>query len=167
MLCRQDNTLRLDKFQTNREANVTESPTTPALPPVAMWQIHFLRLLFLLMALVMGTGVWGQMLFQPEPWPSSRIIAKSMLGALAVMSLLAVRYPLQMLPLMVFEIIWKTTFILLFFVPAWLKGAVPPDMQILFWECIGIVVAYLAVPWRYFWVRYFVQPSEPWRKAGS
>lgn len=139
--------------------------TNPTLPPVAMWRIHALRFLFLLMAVVMGTGVWGQMLFQPEPWPVSRIVAKSMLGALAVMSLLAVRYPLQMLPLMVFEIIWKTTFFLLFFVPAWLKGAVPPDMQILFWECIGIIVAYFIVPWRYFWVRYFGHPAEPWRKA--
>jgi hypothetical protein len=138
----------------------------PELPPVAMWRIHALRLVFLLMATYMGFGIWQQILFEPEPWPLHRMMSKSMLGALAVVALLGVRYPLQMLPLMLFEIVWKTTYILAFYTPAWLANAVTPELQSLFESCIGIIVAYLFMPWRYFWARYFRYPSEPWRTPG-
>ena len=46
-----------------------------------MWRIHMLRLAYLLMAGVMGPFVWQQVLFQIEPWPAPRIIAKSMLAS--------------------------------------------------------------------------------------
>mgnify|MGYP003498230173 CR=1 FL=1 len=70
------------------------------LPPVATWQISAMRFLFLLMAFVMGGFVWTQLLFESADWDVMRGLAKSMLAALALMSLLGVKYPLQMLPLM-------------------------------------------------------------------
>lgn len=135
----------------------------PELPPVAMWRIHMLRLAYLLMAGVMGPFVWQQVLFQIEPWPAPRIIAKSMLASLALLSLLGLRYPLQMLPLMLLETLWKTVAILLIILPAWLAHRMTPDMQVLFGECIGIVVVWLVMPWRYVWARYVRQPGEAWR----
>lgn len=130
-----------------------------------MWRIHMLRLAYLLMAGVMGPFVWQQVLFQIEPWPAPRIIAKSMLASLALLSLLGLRYPLQMLPLMLLETLWKTAAILLIILPAWLAHRMTPDMQVLLGECIGIVAVWLVMPWRYVWARYFQQPGEAWRSA--
>ena len=96
-----------------------------------MWRIHMLRLAYLLMAGVMGPFVWQQVLFQIEPWPAPRIIAKSMLASLALLSVLGLRYPLQMLPLMLLETLWKTVAILLIILPAWLAHRMTPDMQVL------------------------------------
>jgi len=132
-----------------------------------MWRIHMLRLAYLLMAGVMGFFVWQQVLFETEPWPAPRIIAKSMLASLALLSVLGLRYPLQMLPLMLLETLWKTVAILLIILPAWLAHRMTPEMQVLFGECIGIVVVYLVMPWRYVGARYFRQPGEAWRSAGS
>ncbi|MBL0116135.1 MAG: hypothetical protein IPP45_12455 [Sphingomonadales bacterium] len=135
-------------------------------PPVALWQINAMRFLFLLMAFVMGSFVWSQLLFESADWPVMRGLAKSMLAALALMSLIGVRYPLQMLPLMLYEIAWKTIWLTLIAGRAWMAGKWTPDIESLFTDCIGIVIAYFIVPWRYVWARYVVQAMEPLRAPG-
>ena len=132
-------------------------------PPVATWRINAMRFLFLLMALVMGSVVWSQLLFDSADWPVMRGLAKSMLAALALMSLFGVRYPLQMLPLMLYEIAWKTVWLTLIAGRAWMAGKWNADIESLFFDCIGIVIAFFIVPWHYVWARYVVQPMEPLR----
>jgi hypothetical protein len=132
-------------------------------PPVALWRINAIRFLFLLMAVIMGSVVWSQLLFESADWPVARGLAKSMLAALALMSLFGVRYPMQMLPLMLYEIAWKTIWITLIAGRAWMAGKWSADIEGLFYDCIGIVIAYFIVPWRYVWARYFVQGMEPVR----
>lgn len=133
-------------------------------PPVATWRINAIRFLFLLMAVIMGgMFVWPQLLFESTDWDVMRGLAKSMLAALAVMSLLGVRYPLQMLPLMLYEMLWKTVWIILIAGRAWMAGKWNADIEGLFYDCIGIIIAFFIVPWRYIWARYAVQPMEPLR----
>ena len=73
-----------------------------------------MRFLFLLMAGFMGAMyVWPQLLFDWAEWDMNRGLAKSMLAALALMSLWGVRYPMQMLPLMLYEVAWKTIWLIL------------------------------------------------------
>ena len=132
------------------------------LPPVATWRINAMRFLFLLMAGIMGAMfVWPQLLFESADWDVMRGLAKSMLAALALMSLLGVRYPLQMLPLMLYEIAWKTIWLVLIAGRAWMADKWTPDIEGLFYDCIGIIIAYFIVPWPYIWARYFKQPMEP------
>jgi hypothetical protein len=87
-----------------------------------------------------------------------------MLGALALLALLGVRYPMQMLPLMLYETAWKTVWIVMIALRSWLAGKWTADIEALFFDCIGIIVAYVVMPWRYVWARYFAQPMEPLRK---
>ena len=134
-------------------------------PPVATWRINAMRFLFLLMAGIMGAMfVWPQLLFESADWDVMRGLAKSMLAALALMSLLGVKYPLQMLPLMLYEIAWKTVWLVLIAGRAWMADKWTPDIEGLFYDCIGIIIAYFIVPWRYVWARYFAQPMEPLRQ---
>lgn len=143
------------------------SSLTSPYPPVATWRINAMRLLFLLMAGIMGAMfVWPQLLFESADWDVMRGLAKSMLAALALLSLLGVKYPLQMLPLMLYEIAWKTIWLVLIAGRAWMSGKWTPDIEALFFDCIGIIIAYFIVPWRYVWARYFAQPMEPLRAKG-
>ncbi|MFO1241409.1 MAG: hypothetical protein U1E64_13805 [Sphingomonadaceae bacterium] len=140
------------------------APDDAKFPPVALWRINAMRFLFLLIAFAMGSFVWSQLLFESADWPVMRGLAKSMLAALALLSLIGIRYPLQMLPLMLYEIAWKTIWLTLIAGRAWMAGKWTPDIEGMFTECIGIVVAYFIVPWRYVWARYVVQPMEPLRR---
>lgn len=141
------------------------NPAANPYPPVATWRINAMRFLFLLIALVMGSAVWRQLLMDWESWDVMRGLAKSMLAALALLSLLGVRYPLQMLPLMLYEIAWKTVWLTLIAGRAWIAGKWTPGIESLFFDCIGIVIAFFIVPWRYVWARYFAQPMEPLRQG--
>jgi hypothetical protein len=134
-------------------------------PPVATWRVNAIRFIFLLMAVIMGgLFVWPQLLFESADWDIMRGLAKSMLAALALMSLWGVRYPMQMLPLMLFEIAWKTIWIVLIAGRAYLANKWTPDIDALFYDCIGIIIAYFIMPWRYVWARYVAQPMEPLRQ---
>lgn len=142
--------------------------TALSLPPVALWRINAMRFLFLLMAVIMGMMfVWPQLLFQSADWDVMRGLAKSMLAALALLSLWGVRYPMQMLPLMLYEIAWKTIWIVLIAGRAWMADKWTPDIDALFKDCIGIIIAYFIVPWRYVWARYVKQPMEPLRRPSA
>lgn len=135
----------------------------PRFPAIPYWKINLLRFFFLLMAGVMGSFVWYQIIFESVDWPVARGLSKSMLGALALLSLWGVRYPLQMLPLMLYELVWKTVWIALIAFPAWQGNRMTPDIEALFYDCVGIVIVYFVMPWRYVWVRYVKQAGEPWR----
>ena len=136
-------------------------PPVITYPAVAIWRINTMRFLFLLMALIMGSMVWAQLLEGGPTWPIWKGAAKSMLAALALISLLGVRYPLQMLPIMLYEMAWKTVWLTFVALRAWLEGTWNADIQSLFEDCIGIVIAYFVVPWPYIWARYIRQPMEP------
>ena len=44
-----------------------------------------------------------------------------------------------------------------------MAGPLKADIEELFFDCIGIVIAYFIVPWRYVWARYVAQPLAPLR----
>ncbi|MEQ1517271.1 MAG: hypothetical protein ABL931_12370 [Usitatibacteraceae bacterium] len=118
------------------------------------------------MAIIMGgLFVWLQLLFESADWDVMRGLAKSIIAALALMSLWGVRCPMQMLPLMIYEIAWKTIWIILIAGRGWMAGKWTPDIEGLFYDCIGIIIAYFIVPWRYVWARYVALPMEPLRAS--
>ncbi len=132
-------------------------------PAVALWRINLLRFMFLLMAVVMGSSVWYRLLFQSANLSGPQGLARALLAALALLSLLGVRYPMQMLPLMLYEVAWKTIWMGLIALPALLNNRMTPDIASLFYNCVGIIVVYVVMPWGHVWTRYFKQPMEPWR----
>ena len=115
----------------------------------------------------MGGFVWTQLLFDSADWPWTKGLAKSMLAALALMSVLGVRYPLRMLPLMLYELAWKTIWMALIALPAWASNRMTADIEALFFDCVGVVILFFVIPWPYVWARYFKQPAEPWRKPSA
>ena len=136
-------------------------PPEPTLPP---WRLNILRFFYLLIAFGMGVGIWSQLLGATPDWPLMRGIAKSMLAALALLCLLGVRHPLKMLPLLLYELAWKTVWLTFIALPAWRAGQMTADQLQSFYECIGVVLLYIVLPWRYMWRRYWALPADPWRK---
>lgn len=134
---------------------------------VPVWRLNVLRVFYLLIGLGMGVGVWQQLLAATPDWPLMRGIAKAMLAALALLCLLGAAFPLRMLPLLMFECGWKTAWLLLIALPAWRSGRMSADQLQTFYECVGVVVLYVAMPWRYIWRTTFGAGMEPWRRSPS
>lgn len=133
-------------------------------PPVTLWRTWGLRLIFAAMAIVLSTEQWSYILGGTAAWSEWKGLGHCMLAILGLLAILGVFHPVKLLPLMLFEIAWKTVWLLGIALPAWLGDRVVPDIVNVPASAIGIVVVSMLMPWRYVWWRYVVQPVEPWRR---
>jgi hypothetical protein len=96
--------------------------------------------------------------------PTARGMVDSMFGGLWVMGILGLRYPLQMLPIFLFEFAWKTIWLLAYGLPQWISGVGSPRVgEDLLSIGNGPILFGLIIPWGYVYRRYVRQPSERWR----
>ncbi len=128
---------------------------------VSLVRLYVLRAMFLVFA-VGGFIVHPQWLFSPGP--AARGMIEGLTAGLWVMSFFGLRYPLQMLPIFLFEFVWKTIWLLAFGLPQWLSGTGSPRLgSDLLMIGLGPVLFGLIIPWGYVRRRYFQAPAERWR----
>ena len=118
-------------------------------------QVHGLRTLFLLMFLFVGFDSWSALLGHQGPWDPMRAAALCMFGSYSLLSGIGVFRPLRMLPIIVFMVIYKSTWLAVVAYPLWsagtLAGSPAEGMANIF---IWVIVPILIVPWRYFLRRF-------------
>lgn len=131
---------------------------------VSLLRLYALRALFLLIAIAEGVQIWP-LVFHHRPWPDlMHGVAIALLAALTLLSWLGVRYPLKMLPLMLFELVWKTIWVLSMGIPAWRAGPLSADMSENFFAIgLGVVLVPLVLPWPYLWRQYVAAKGDRWR----
>jgi hypothetical protein len=137
------------------------SPGADEAREVSLLRLYLLRANFLLWA------VAGCFLVLPDlvhPDPARRGMLDSMLAGLGVMSFLGLRYPLQMLPIFLFEFVWKSLWLIDYGLPQWLAGSASPQLRA---DLIGIgngpILLGIIIPWSYVFRRYVRQPATRWR----
>ena len=128
---------------------------------VPLWRLYLLRANYLVWV-VAGLVMALPPLFSPAP--GTRGMIDSMFGGLWVMGVFGLRYPLQMLPIFLFEFAWKTIWLLAFGLPQWWTGT---GSERLSEDLIGIgngpILFGLIIPWGYVWRHYITEPTERWR----
>ena len=129
---------------------------------VSLARLYALRAMFLVFV-VGGFLVHPQWLFD-DPNLTRRGMIDGMTAGLWMLSFFGLRYPLQMLPIFLFEFVWKTVWLLAFGLPQWMAGRDEPQFNEDLWLIgLGPVVFGLIIPWGYVWRRYIRQPAERWR----
>lgn len=126
-------------------------------------RLHLLRALYLLIGLGEGSQVWPVILHHARTWPLWHGVSLSFLGALTLLSLLGVRYPVKMLPLLCYEFTWKLIWTLAVWLPLWLAHRVDADTAAnVFPIIMGVVLVPLVVPWGYVWKNYVIDSGDRW-----
>jgi len=131
---------------------------------LSLFRLYLLRAVFLLIAVGEGMQIWPAILHHVKPWDFWHGVGISFLGALTALSLLGVRYPVTMLPLLLFELAWKLLWALAVWLPLWLAHSVDAQTAdnataILF----GVVLVPLVLPWGYVLTHYVTAPADRWR----
>ena len=128
---------------------------------VPLWRLYLMRAIAL--AFIVGgfSSYLPGLLF---PDPNGRGMTISMLGGLWVLAFVALRHPLLMVPIYLFEFVWKTIWLLAFGLPQWSAGRVDPQLGKDLFE-IGLFpfVFALIIPWAYVWRHYVKAPGDRWR----
>lgn len=139
-------------------------PVPDVFNQVSSARLLALRALYLLLAVGLGMFIWPSLLAPATQAPNPGSVVRALLGALGLLSLLGLRYPLQMLPLLVFELLWKLVWVLAVALPAWRLDQLGEYGTATFYECLPVFVLFpLVIPWRYVFAKYLRAPSEPWR----
>lgn len=141
-------------------ASMSPAPHDTTESKVSLARLYALRAMYLL--LIVGLGVVNLPELVGHELTSRGVIA-SMLGSVWLLAFLGLRYPLQMLPLLMFELSWKTIWLIAYGVPQWFAGRHPPTFGSDFQAILMVVVVPFVIPWRYVYRHYVKRPSERWR----
>jgi len=128
---------------------------------VSLLRLYILRVFFAVIAVGQGS-IQLPLFFNHPHWTLNSGVAHSFLLALALLSIVGIRYPLQMLPLLIYEVLWKLIWLLGIALPLWLSNQFDADTRASFFEIAPIVVAIPFIPWSYVFANYVKKPGDRW-----
>ncbi len=129
---------------------------------IALWRVYLLRAGYLLIAFGMGTQIIPAFLHH-RPWELMHGVVDSMLLALVLLSVLGLRYPLKMLPLLFWEMAWKAAWLLAVALPAWQNHTMDAGTSDTTLQCLVSVIFLFVVPWDYVWQNFVAACGDRWR----
>lgn len=128
--------------------------------PIRLW---VMRATYLIMAAGLALTIWPLIVSHSSTLPRMTGVAWALLGTIGLLALLGLRYPLQMIPLLLVELTWKVIWLTAFALPRWLEGTLDPVMRSTALETSLGAILILVIPWRYVWANYVARPADPWR----
>jgi hypothetical protein len=132
---------------------------------ISTFRLSLLRATYLLIAVGLGVQIWPRILHPPMDLEHMRGVVRSLLGAVALLAVFGFRYPLKMLPLLLFEFVWKSIWVLAFGIPLWRAGGFVEGTRETWYDClISLALFLLVIPWPYVFHSYVTQRGEPWRR---
>jgi hypothetical protein len=135
---------------------------------VSTFRLNLLRAGYLLLVVGLGVemGVWGAVIHRAPTMELMQGVVTCMLCALSVLAILGIRYPLKMLPLLFWEIAWKTIWLSSVALRQWSTGAFDPAFAETLFACLFVVIFLVIIPWRYVFENFARTPGDSWlRKA--
>jgi hypothetical protein len=126
-------------------------------------RLYMLRLCYLVMAVGLGAVYWPSVIVHSSELATEKGLLYSLLAGLGAMAALGFRYPVKMLPVLLFEIVWKAIYLIFFALPMWrahqINDAAAADIF-----AVSLVVIFLPmVPWRYALKEFLLAKSERWK----
>jgi hypothetical protein len=144
----------------------TTATTSTAAPDtveseISLTRLYVLRATYLLLIVGLGAIILPPLLSHE---PMARGVIPSLLGAVWALAFVGLRYPLQMLPLLMFEFVWKALWLIDYGLPQWSSGQLPPTFAEDFQNiALGVILMPLVIPWGYVYRHYVKQRANRWR----
>lgn len=127
---------------------------------VSRTRLVVLRALYALIVVGQAVFIWPALLAQlPAPAHFQGVVLV-MLAAFSILCAIGIRYPLQMLPILLWELLWKCMWLLMVALPRWLGGDMDSATTQTAIDCAAVVLVLLAVPWGYVVRNYVSKPAE-------
>ena len=136
----------------------TDVPSRPA--ELSLFRLYTLRVAYLIMAGGLGIFVWPSVIHHTNQLAIAHGAELAMLAGLGAVAALGLRYPVQMLPVLMFEVVWKAIYLTAFAYPVWsvhqVTAAMAEDIK-----AVSMVVILLPlIPWRYVFTQYVMKRGE-------
>ncbi len=88
-------------------------------PGLSLFRLYTLRISYLILSLGLGVYIWPTVIHHTSRVAATHGIQLGLLAGIGATAVLGFRYPVQMLPLLLFELIWKAIYLIAFALPLW------------------------------------------------
>jgi hypothetical protein len=130
---------------------------------VPVFRLNLLRVFYAVLFFGLGIYIWPEVVHHTSSFATAYGVRFALLAGMGAMAGLGLRYPLQMLPLLLFELVWKAVYLIAFALPLYLAhgidSATAEDVR----GVLAVVLFIPCMPWRYVFANYVMKPGERWR----
>jgi hypothetical protein len=130
---------------------------------VSLWRLYALRATYLLVVVGLGIEIWPGIIRHEKPWELMQGVVSCVLAAVSALAVLGLRYPLQMLPLLLFELVWKSIWLVVVAIPLWSAHLMDAETGATAKACLMGVIFLIVIPWLYVFANYVMKRGERWR----
>ncbi len=135
---------------------------------VSPLRLNILRAYYALIAFGTSAVFWPDLLHHTHDWGIRNGAQYSLLGALAPLALVGLRHPLKMLPIILYEFLWKALWFIFVVAPLYASDRMTDIVWSNVVACgVAIVLTPIVMPWRFFWQNYVSAPAETWRSRAA
>lgn len=116
-------------------------------PKLGRLRLNLLRLAYLPLALGLALAQLPLLAELGPDWEIMHGAVVCMLSSLCLLSFVGLFRPITMLPLLLFEVVWKVIWLALVGLPAWQIGPLDASMAETLFACALVVPIIILVPW--------------------
>ena len=139
---------------------MTPADTTIGLP---LYRLHLMRAGYLFMGVGLAVVKWPLIIDGAAAMPLFEGIVACLLTAMSLLAFLGLRYPVKLLPVLLFESAWKLLWLAVVAVPRAVAGDLDAATREVVINCSLVIVIIGVVPWRYAWRAYVTADGDRWR----
>jgi hypothetical protein len=132
---------------------------------VSLPRLYALRLGYLILGGGLVLVKWPTLVSHSPTWPLFEGVSSSLFGAMALLALLGLRYPLQMLPVILIDLVWKIIWAVLVWLPLWQSNQIDEATATAAVNCLVVLTLIPLIPWDYVFAHYVRAPGAPWSRA--
>ncbi|HUM05645.1 MAG TPA: hypothetical protein VLT90_09295 [Terriglobales bacterium] len=141
----------------------TGAPSGRAARELSLFRLYTLRVAYLIMAAGLAVFIWPSVIRHTNAFAIAHGAETAMLAGLGAIAALGLRYPVQMLPVLLIEVIWKAIYLIAFAYPMWSAHQITPAMAENIKAVSMVVILLPLIPWRYIFTHCVVKRGDRWK----
>lgn len=134
-----------------------------AVAQLSLPRLYALRVGYLVLGGGLAVVKWPLFFHRDTPWTLTEGVVNCMLAALSLLALLGLRYPVAMLPVLLFECSWKVIWLSVVALPLWTSHNPDPATLATTYSVLVVVIIFAVIPWRYVYSQYVTGRGDRWR----
>ena len=131
-------------------------------PEVSLVRLYTLRACYLVMSVGLAVFIWPVVLNHSNAFGAAEGVRFALLAGLGATAALGLRYPVQMLPLLLFELLWKAIYLVAFALPLWSAHQITDATAENIKGVLMVVIFIPLIPWRYVYAHYVLRKGDRW-----
>lgn len=132
-----------------------------------LWRLNLMRVGYAVMGIGLAVVRWPDVIGYDRAMPLYEGVVAVLLTAMSLLAFLGLRYPVLLLPILLFEILWKLIWLAVVALPAVVAGDVNEALSEVIFSCSLVVIIVAVVPWGYVWQRYVTAKGDSWRESAA